>query len=72
MGAKKCYRNDGSRGDVTYCHNECVGGCSGAGVLASPEDCYACKNVYYESSNGSGTCVNPCPWPFLTVRMIIF
>ena len=68
----KCFSVDGQRSEPKACHKECVGGCTGH----QPTDCFACKNVFYERGTGGddggrrrkGTCVDPCPAPFLKVR----
>ena len=45
------------------CDDQCIGGCSGPSHL----DCYACKNVMDEMSNGRKNCRINCPDGLLLV-----
>jgi len=49
-------------GEPVCCHEQCIGGCMGPGN----DQCYACRNVYFNR-----TCVESCPIGFYKVLLLV-
>lgn len=55
---RSCFRH--SREQLTCCHHECLGGCSGP----TSHDCFVCRHVVYQ-----GQCLSSCPPGLYKVKL---
>ena len=46
-------------GRISNCNKSCLGGCFGP----NQDQCYACKNVYWNSTSRGHDCLEKCPLP---------